>query len=209
MILRTCCAAATFAAGATAATAGTLLQLDINTIQAQSLDTLGGAGAFGGVSHTGAIRLTAGPASTLTDVLLNGASQNVAPNQLTTFVAMINLVNGQVSGGQFDISLVGGETFSASVVNGVGQVNTQAGEGFRIDGLLTTAVFSDPIFGGVDISPWFSGQPLDGAFINFAFNPNASGFDGNTNVDIFLVPGAPAASTLALGLAGFAGRRRR
>ena len=102
------------------------------------------------------------------------------------------------------MTLFGGSTFNAKIQNGFGQVNTQAGQGFRIDGLLTGATFSTDPFAGVSITPWFSAQPLDGAFLNFSFNPNANGFDMDTDIDIYLIP-APHAG-LVLGSRAWAWR---
>ncbi|MGP1309399.1 MAG: hypothetical protein ACTS27_04300 [Phycisphaerales bacterium] len=186
-----------------------VLQLDINTLTAQAANAAGAPGAFGGVTHTGAINLSGNANSALQEILIGGAGQNIAAGQLASFTGSINLVNGGVTGGSLMFTLNDGESFSTQIVGGVGQVNTQAGQGFLIDGLLTNAAFTSDPFAGAGITPYFNAQPLDGSFLNFQFNPNANGVDTSTDLDVFLVPSAPAAGVLGLGLAGFASRRRR
>jgi len=78
-------------------------------------------------------------------------------------------------------------------------------------------VFSSASFAGVNITPWFNDQPLDGSFINFSFGPNVMGFDGDTDIDIFLpadedrpeIPAPLAGGMAGLGLLGLGARRRR
>jgi hypothetical protein len=199
------------AAGSGVASAGTL-QLDLNSLAAQAVDS-GGGNTFG-LLHTGSVNLSHTAASNLADILLDGVASNITPGQLVSFAGQINLVAGQVTGGNFDLMIFDGsgfETFMASIVGGQGQVNLQAGQGYSIDGLITSAMFSSDPFAGVVITPWFSNQPLDGSFIEFAFNPNAvTGYDANTNLDIFVVIPSPLAGGMAgIGLMGLAARRRR
>ena len=92
------------AAGALALTAGLasaagILQIDINVLQAQSVDTNSNNVAFGGVTHTGSIVLSSGPNSALAGILLNSVSQSITPGQLASFSGVIDLVNGGVTGG--------------------------------------------------------------------------------------------------------------
>lgn len=185
-----------------------VLQFDLNSLASQAQGPGGGNAPFNGVNHTGAVVLSSTSNSTLAEVLIDGAAQNIAPGQLQSFSGTINLVNGMVMGGGMSFTLTGGEVFSAQIQSGVGQVNTQAGQGFRIDGLLNNVTLSADPFAGVSITPFFNAQPLEGAFLNFAFNPNAGGFDNVTSLDIFVVPSPAAAGLLALGGA-FASRRRR
>ncbi|MGP1311069.1 MAG: hypothetical protein ACTS27_12810, partial [Phycisphaerales bacterium] len=161
-------------------------------------------------THTGSIMLSGGINSALEEILINGAPQGIASGQFSSFSGTINLVNGGVTGGSLSLTLQNADTFTASIVGGVGQVNTQAGQGFSIDGLLTNALFSSASFAGVDITDWFSEQPINGSFLNFAFNPNASGADTDTDIDIFVVVPSPVAGGMAgVGLLGLAARRRR
>jgi hypothetical protein len=203
-------AALVAAAGSGVASAG-VLQLDLNALGAQSVDSAGGNVAFGGVNHTGSVLLSGGSLGHIADILINGIAQNITPGQLQSFTGQIDLVNGGVTGGNFALTLIDNSTFTATIVGGQGQVNTQAGQGFSIDGLITSALFSSDPFAGVIITPWFSAQPLNGSFIEFAFNPNAvTGFDGDTNLDIFVVIPSPLAGGMAgIGLVGLAARRRR
>lgn len=201
---------AAFAAAGTCASAASVLQIDLNTLTAQAVRASDNANAFDGLGHTGSIMLSSNGSSTLADILLNGNAQNIAAGQLMSFTGQIDLVGGDVTGGSFTLTLTDASTFTATILGGYGQVNTQAGQGYSIDGLITSALFSSNPFAGVDISQWFSEQPLTGSFLEFAFNPNGSGFDGNTNLDIFVLVPSPLAGGLAgVGLMGLAARRRR
>lgn len=210
------------ACGALALTAGLasaagIMQIDINVLNAQSVDNANNNVAFGGTSHTGAIVLSSGANSALAGILLNSATQPIAAGQLASFNGVINLVNGGVAGGSFSITLNNSDTFTTQIASGFGQVNSQllpgGVQGFSIDGLTFSGIFSSSTFAGVDISPWFNTQPLNGSFINFAFNPNANGFDSDADVDIFLVSGViptPLAGGMAgVGLLAVGARRRR
>ena len=184
-----------------------ILQFDLNSLSSQARGPGGGNAPFNGVNHTGAVVLASTANSTLAEILIDGASQNIAQGQLQSFSGTINLANGMVMGGGISFTLTGGETFTAQIQSGVGQVNTQAGQGFRIDGLLTNVALSADPFGGVSVTPFFNAQPLEGAFLNFAFSPNANGFDPVTSLDIFVVPGPATGAVFALG--GVFGLRRR
>jgi hypothetical protein len=203
------CFVSAFAILAAAGTARAgVLQFDLNSLASQARGPGGANAPFGGVNHTGSVHLSATSNSTLAEILIDGAAQNIAPGQLQSFSGIINLVNGGVVGGNLSFTLTGGEVFSALIQNGVGQVNTQAGQGFRIDGLLRNITLSSDPFGGVGVTPFFDAQPLEGAFLNFSFAPDANGFDGVTSLDIFVVPSPAAGAMLVLGGA-FASRRRR
>jgi hypothetical protein len=195
------------------ALAANVLQIDVNALEGQATDTLGNATAFGGLAHVGSIMLSGGVNSTLAEVLIDGADQNVAPNQFASFSGTIDVSASVVTGGSLSLSLVNGDTFTAIIVAGSGHVNTQAGQGFSIDGLLTSAFFNASTFAGVDITPWYLAQMpsgLNGSFLNFQFSPNASGFDSDTDIDIFVVIPTPLAAGMAgVGLMGLAARRRR
>lgn len=202
--------AASCASGATLAS---VLHMDVNALRSQSLNANGVASAFGGLNHTGSISLTSGPNSVLADLILNSVAQNIAPGQLQSFAGSINLVNGGVTGGSFSLTLTDGHTFTTSIVSGVGQVAPQilpgGVQGFSIDGLTTNGVFSTSTFAGANIAPWFNAQPLTGSFINFGFNPNSSGLDTASDLDIFLVPTPAAGGVFGLAALGLGMRRRR
>jgi hypothetical protein len=209
--------AAGVAAAAIAGSAGavTELQLDINAIEARSVDAGGNTVAFGGLNHTGGIVFTASATTLLAEILFDGAPQGFMSGQLATLSGQIDLVNGDVTGGSLSITLNNGDTFNATMDGGAGEVQFQAGEGFSIDGLISSALFSDSNFGGIDITPWFSEQPLSGAFLAFAFDPDSSGVSTNTSLDVFLlvdqviIP-TPLAGGMALaGLLPLGALRRR
>lgn len=207
--------AASLAAGA-GALAVTELQIDINSLRAQARFDNGAMG-FGGVNHTGSIQLTHTGTSNLAGVLIDGAAQAVAAGLLMSFSGQIDLVNGGVTGGFLNITLNNGDSFTSQIQGGIGQVQFQAGQGFSIDGLTTNGLFSSASFAGVNITPWFNDQPLNGAFINFSFSPNGMGRDNDTDIDIFLpadedrpeIPAPLAGSMAGAALLGLAARRRR
>lgn len=208
MRTHTCVVSVIALLAATGAANAGVLQFDLNSLSSQASGPGGGNAPFNGVNHTGAVALASTANSTLAEILIDGAAQNIAPGLLQSFSGVINLANGMVLGGGMSFTLTGGETFTAQIQNGVGQVNPQAGQGFRIDGLLTNVTLSADPFGGVSVTPFFNGQPLEGAFLNFSFAPDANGFDAVTSLDIFVVPTPAAGALLMLGGA-FASRRRR
>ncbi len=206
------------ASAAAAASAATQLLIDVNGLAAQA--TLGnGSNGFGGLTHTGAITLTKDSNSVLAGVAIDGVNQATTPGLTMAFTGVINLINGQVAGGSFNISLSDGSSYVASIASGVGAIATQAGQGFQIDGLTFAGFFGDngqpafvDRFAGVDIGPWAVGEPLAGSFLNFAFRPDAGGRDSDADADIFVVTSIPApmaATAGAFGLAAVAGVRRR
>ena len=116
-------------AGATAA----LMQLDINGIQVNA------GRAFDGVTHTGVLALTDPAGGVLIDILVDGVSQGGAT--LANLEGEIFLTNGFVTGGYLMVMDGDGDTYFATIGE-VGRVNTQAGRGFRIDGITFSGVFS-------------------------------------------------------------------
>lgn len=212
------------AAAAVLATAGnalavTELQLDINKVEAQAKRANGNNG-WSGLTHTGSIQLSKGVNTTLAGVLIDGVVQATTTMTVTAFTGVINLVNGGVTGGNFSLLMSDGSTFNTDIVGGSGMVVNQVlpggVQGFSIDGLTFNGLFNSNTFVGVDVSPWFDTQPLDGSFINFAFAPNSMG-RSTSDIDIFLPTGdeppvipTPLAAGMGLvGLAGLAARRRR
>lgn len=206
------------ASAAAAASAATQLLIDVNGLAAQAT-LANGANGFGGLTHTGSITLSKDNNSVLAGVAIDGINQAITPGLSMNFAGVINLVNGQVTGGSFMISMSDGSSYSASIASGVGAVATQAGQGFQIDGLTFNGLFNDSglpgfvdRFAGVNISPWAIGEPLAGSFLHFAFRPDASGRDADTDTDIFVVTSIPAPMAVTagmFGLAAVAGVRRR
>ncbi|MGP1309401.1 MAG: hypothetical protein ACTS27_04310 [Phycisphaerales bacterium] len=200
------------AAGALAIVAGSAsaayMQLDINGIQVDA------GGAFGGTSHTGTLVFTKATSGTFIDILVDGQSTGGAT--LTQVTGTIELVNGAVVGGSMTILDGDGDGYFAQIGQG-GQVNVQAGRGFRIDGLTFSGVF-DPGFvqsglqyGNVDVGDVFGpaafDETLEGSFLVTSFSPDENGFDGRSDLDVFIVP-TPGTAALA-GLAGIAVLRRK
>ena len=213
--------AAATAGIASMATAASELQLDVNALIVSvdnsgmaDLDSAVARGSSGfSTTYTGSITMNDGPLSDLAGILCDGVPFAVT-GSLNDFTGSIDFVNGQVAGGSFTVEVVetGGEinTYSAQIASGIGAINTQAGQGFQIDGLTFAGMFSSGTFAGVDVSRWFEAQPLPGSFLTFQFEPNADGVDTDTDIDIFVVVPLPAGGAIAsVALIGLAGVRRR
>jgi hypothetical protein len=214
-------AAAALLATAGSALAVTELQIDINALRAQSYNSNATKG-FSGVNHSGYIILSSGSATNLAEILINGNAQGIAANMLMSVSGRIDLDNGFVTGGDLTVTLMNNAgVFTADIPDTSGdvtpgRVRLQAGQGFSIDGLVMNGMFDMDTFAGVDVSLWHANEPLSGSFIEFAFGPNGLGFDGDTNLDVFLPvedrPGIPAPLAGFMGgfgLLGLGARRRR
>lgn len=192
--------------GATSAATAVPLELfiDINTLTA----TYSGGAGFN-TNSSGSITLSMNGNSNLNDVRIDGVQQAIS-STLFSFTATINLVNGGVTGGSISTSNADGTSYVASIRNGFGNISTQQGQGFSIDGLTFDGFFGSALYAGVNVTPWFASQPDNGSFLNFAFNPNNNGVDINTDIDLYVLVPMPAAAGLGLaGLAGLGIRRRR
>ncbi|RMH27960.1 MAG: hypothetical protein D6693_04305 [Planctomycetota bacterium] len=220
--MKKCCiiaAAALAGLGAAGlAEANQVLQFDVNSLTATA------DGPFG-TGFTGTITLVDDGNSSLAGMLIDGANQNIAPNQLGDFTGSISIVGGTVTGGTFMIMDTGGAQYHASIVAGSGSVNASAGQTgpFTIDGLTFAGFFSNLVggtdFAGVDVSAWDGAPSLSGSFLQFKFGPTQVAMvegqslfiDDDADVDIFAVVPTPIGS--AMGLAGLAcvgvTRRRR
>jgi len=199
------------ALAAGAANAG-VMQLDINGIQVRT------GGAFDGVTHTGTLTITKATTGTLLDILVDNQSTGGAP--LSDFGGEIELVNGNVVGGFLSATDGDGDTYFATIGDEGGRVNTQAGRGFRIDGLTFSGVFftntgerglPGMMFGNVNVAEVFGSrafdESLEGSFLLTSFSPDANGIDPRADIDVFIVP-TPGTAALA-GLAGLAVIRRK
>ena len=186
------------------------IKLDINSI------VIDAGGAFNGTTHTGTLQLSMDADSNMFGIQINNGSNLIAGNPLTNFTGTIDLVNGVVTGGSFTVT-AGADTYTAMIVANSGDVDTQAlpggAQGFTIDGLTFQGFFSSNSFAGVNVTPWFSAQPLIGSFINLFYDPDANGVDSGADIDIVAITSVvplPAAAGMGLvGMFGIAGRRRR
>ena len=193
--------------------------LDINKVEAQAKRANGNNG-FGGLTHTGSIQLSKGVNTVLAGVLIDGVVQTISTSVVTAFTGLITFNMGQVTGGNFALTMNDGSVFTTDILGGSGMIVNQVlpggVQGFSIDGLTFNGLFNSSTFVGVDISTWFNNQPLDGSFINFAFAPNAQG-RSTSDIDIFIptddrppvIPAPLGAGMGLVGLAGLAARRRR
>lgn len=212
--------------GASASLATVTLQIDVNGLSAQSKDSGGANVAFGGVTHTGSVAMSNDGNSVVNSVgIVTGSSFAAAANGWTinSFIGSILLSGGLVTGGSVYLEVTDGtftDSFSATIADtsasaNPGKVETFAGGGFTIDGLIFSGTFvdggADSKFAGYDVSQFLvSNGLLTGSFLNFVFNPDGSGLDANSDMDLFVVIPLPTSAGLAsLGLAGLAGTRRR
>jgi len=201
------------ATGAVASATPTL-QFDVNAFGAQARNGAGVSSAFGGLNHTGSVAFSLG-AGVLNGIFIQTNqgqpfhNANFAGFTMTGFSGQVNLVNGQVTGGSYTMTINNGDSFSCNIVPNSGAVSLFVGGGFKIEALTRGGLFNDPQFGNVDVSPWFNAQTpngLPGSFLQFNFDPNAVG-SASSDMDWFvdvpsLVP-LPSAAWAGLGtLAG-------
>lgn len=206
---------ATLGAACAATNAQLVLQMDVNAMTVQALDSLGAPTTFGGASHTGAVALGFDPANTsLVDIFLRSGAGGFASQGfngvLTDFLGSVVLSNGFVQGGNIRVTVNGNtadpDIYVASIVPGVGSVKNFIGGGYTIEGLTFNGAFDDPVFGNVGVGPFMGGN-LTGSFLQFNFFPNAAG-QAYADVDIFVVP-APASGLACLVASAVLARRRR
>jgi hypothetical protein len=195
---------------ASAAFAAPVLQFDVNSFHAQAYDSSNTASAFGGLSHTGSIQFSVGSG------VLNGMFIQSAPFgpflnaglsgvTLTTFGGEVDLVNGQVTGGNIVLGVSNGDSYTCQITPGSGAVSAYVGGGFKVEALTRQGLFNDATFGNVDVSHWFNGQALGliGSLLQFNFDPSASGA-ASSDMDLF-VEVVPLPPTAAAGLATLGG----
>jgi hypothetical protein len=188
--------------------ADSLLQIDLNSLTA----TASSAGFSTG--FTGTISLSHDANSTLNGIKIDGTTQTIGAGfVLSSLSGSITTVAGAVTGGSFSVSVFDGfttDTYTASIVAGSGLINSQAGQGFTIDGLTFSGLFSGTSFAGVDVTTWDSNEPLGGSFLNFAFDPGAGTTDSDADLDVFVMVPLPTGAGLGLaGLFGLGAMRRR
>lgn len=200
MLAIAACAAFSFSAQAGFQT----LQLDINSMVADA------GGPFDGTTHTGEVDFSADGTTSLVSISTDGQGQAVT-GSLMNLSGSVMLDNGQVTGGDFSVVLDDGASFTASIVNGEGEVDTQAGQGFQINGATFSGEFQNlaggSMFAGVDVSPLVGAEPFNGAFIIHSYQPK-DGLDNDVNLDLFQFVPTPGGAAL-FGLAGLAAARRR
>ncbi len=225
--------AAVIASTASAALAANELQIDVNSLTTQVMAGAdagtpdmynsdsglysGGAtrGSAFGTTFTGSIAMFDDATSVLAGVLIDGADAHPV-GTLANFTGQIDFVNGGVAGGFIQVDVLESDavtvnTYFAQIQTGAGAITTQAGQGFKIDGLTFMGMFSSSTFAGVDVTQWDNAEPLSGSFLQFKFNPDQNGTDIDSDIDIFVVVPMPTAPALAgVGLFGvFATTRRR
>jgi opacity protein-like surface antigen len=206
--------------GAAAAVASPVLQFDVNQFSTQATNAQGQNSPFGGLTHTGSVVFSTGIA------VLNGIFIQSVPNgpfnnanfsgfSLVQFTGQVNLVNGQVTGGNITLRINNNDQYSCNIAANSGFVSNFVGGGFKIEALTRNGLFSDAQFGNVNVAPWFNAQGtngLPGSFLQFNFNPNAQGAatsDMDLFVDVVPLPPAAWAGLATLGGAMVARRIKR
>ena len=171
--------------GAASAQAATTLELDLNTLTAQT-----SGGAFS-ETYTGVITLSKGtvaPVGVLAGAELDNVGVSAAVLAGTSLSAVngtIVLNNGAVVSGNMSVSVNGGaDTYSFLLAP---DINSKVGKfsstNFFISSPTAGGSFTDSSFGLIDVSS-FPGNSLSGLLFQFNFNPNASGVDSNVDVDL-------------------------
>jgi hypothetical protein len=168
---------------------------------------------FNGTSHTGSLLFT--PNSTtfaflsfndvqqpvawapFTSPALTAVTGSTLPAPYATAGELI-LVNGNVAGGEINVVLSNGDTFSTTVRPNSGSVIAIAG-GFAVTGELSSASFSGPTFGGYDVSDFVG--TYAGSFNLTNFSPDGQGADDSNQLDLRLNVPEPASIAL-IGLGG-------
>lgn len=213
-------AIATVLAAGAAASAAPVLQFDVNGFNTQAVNGANANVAFGGLTHTGAVKFTTGSGG-LNGIFIqsvpSGAFANAgfAGSTLTGFTGQVNLVNGAVTGGSLTIAISNGDSYTCSIKPGVGAVSTYVGGGFKIEALTQAGLFNDAQYGNVNVTPWFASQAgggLLGSFLQFNFAPNAQGAataDMDVFVDVVPLPPAAWAGLATMGVAAVRRLRRR
>jgi hypothetical protein len=191
-------------AAGSVATATPVLQMDLNSFSTQATNAAGANSAFGGLTHTGAVKFTVG-AGVLNGIFIQNVANgpftnaNFAGFTLTGFSGQVNLNNGQVTGGNLLVTISNNDTYACNITPGSGGVSNYVGGGFKIEALTRAGFFSDNQFGNVGVAQWFNAQGLTGllgSFLQFNFAPNASGAassDMDLFVDAQVIPLPPAA----------------
>lgn len=204
------------------AMAGTEVQLDVNGLTAVA------AGNSFNSSFTGSLTLSGDANSSLQSVLKDGAAaagfSGPYSGTALAFSATFTFAGGNISGIGISVGVdlnndtVIDDTYTASVVGGVGNIDPDAGlsGGWVVTAKTTGGSFSGSTFAGVDVSEFF-GMLVPGNFINFKINGSAingsTRTDSDVDIDIFartsVIPLPSAVGMASVGLVGVAGIRRR
>lgn len=138
------------------------------------------------------------------------------------WMGVIHIANGFVAPGSYITCSLdgpfGGDVYTASLVPGSASFNASGVNTWTVQGATFHGNFTNPHFGGVDVTPWFLGQligpNLEGSVINVGGNAAGTG-DGifNTTMTTTAIIPLPSAALAGLGtmagIAGFGAIRRR
>jgi hypothetical protein len=112
------------------------------------------------------------------------------------------------------------DTYTFNLAPDANSKVVKVGSGFLISSLTASGAFDDSAFGGVDVSA-FGGSSLEGLFVQFLYQPDASGRDRNSDIELTINPAGgpgpgpdpvvvpvPAAAWLGLAMMGGLGVQR-
>lgn len=217
MKIRSLIVAAGLAAGLSgSALAGTVVQLDVN-----SLTAVASGGTFDS-AFTGSLVLSKDSNSALANVLKDGVGSGIGftgpfSGASFAFSATFNFVAGDITGIGLSVG-AGADTYTALVNAGTGNVLPDPGSpgNFIVAASTRDGTFNGLTFAGVDVSEFFNFL-APGNFINFKITGAAingtSRTDSDVDIDIFatteVIPLPNPVSMASIGLVGLAGLRRR
>jgi hypothetical protein len=207
---------------AASAQAASVLSLDINSVTAQSQDAAGNTVAFSGLTHTGKVVLSKGSTGFVSAIEVDGVNQMGSfGGELDSVTGEIVLNNGVVTGGTITLTVSpydDTDTYTFTLTPDAQSKVVQVGSGFLLSSPTSGGAFDDNAFGGIDVSA-FGGSALEGLFVQFNFQPDASGADANVDMELQINPAGgpgpepgvvpvPAAAWLGLALMGGLGAQR-
>ncbi|MFN0132650.1 MAG: hypothetical protein ACKVW3_09000 [Phycisphaerales bacterium] len=191
---------------------------DVNTLSTQALNSAGQPSPFGGLAHTGSIRISTGP-SVLKMFIQAGAglpfvNAGLSGFHLTEFIGQINVVSGVFTGGGITLRINNGDQYTCDIVPGSGRICQFGGGGWTVQFLTARGLLGDSLFGNVNVAPWHAYQGVNGLMgssLIFNYSPNSAGV-AISDMDLFAnalpLPSAAWGGFVTLGALAFFRLRR-
>lgn len=198
------------------ALAGTVVQLDVNSLTAVA------SGNTFNSSFTGTLTLSKDANSALANVLKDGVGSGIGFTGPFTgasfaFSATFTFTGGDITGVGLSVG-AGSDTYTAVVNSGTGNILPDPGSpgNFIVSAATHDGTFNGLTFAGVDVSEFFNFL-APGNFINFKITGTAvngtSRTDSDVDIDIFatteVIPLPNPVGLASVGLVGLVGLRRR